>query len=99
MYELFMFNDRRSAPAFWLGTLAVVIGVLLHLPMFVMARSLHYRLAGMAMGAGMLFGTLCVIGGVAVPVLLGLGLITLYGRETRVRDLRVLEEASIQDRP
>jgi hypothetical protein len=48
MYELFMFADRRSAPAFWLGTLAVVIGVLLHLPMFVMARSMHYRLAGMA---------------------------------------------------
>ena len=68
MYELFMFNDRRSAPAFWLGTLAVVIGVLLHLPMFVMARSLHYRLAGMAMGAGMLFGMVCIIAGVAAAV-------------------------------
>lgn len=72
MNELFMFADRRSAPAFWLGTLAVVTGVLLHLPMFLMARSMHYRLAGMPMGAGMLFGMVCIIGGVAAAVY-GLG--------------------------
>ena len=56
MYELFMFADRRSAPAFWLGSAFVVMGVLLHLPMFLMARAMHYRLAGMPMGAGMLWG-------------------------------------------
>ncbi|MFZ0499617.1 MAG: MFS transporter [Steroidobacteraceae bacterium] len=68
MNELFMFADRRSAPAFWLGTLSVVIGVLLHLPMFVMARSMHYRLAGMPMGTGMLCGMACILGGLAAAV-------------------------------
>jgi putative MFS transporter len=65
MYELFMFADRRSAPAFWLGSLLVVIGVLLHVPMFLMAGSMHYRLAGMPMGAGMLWGMALIIGGAA----------------------------------
>ncbi|HET9105913.1 MAG TPA: MFS transporter [Steroidobacteraceae bacterium] len=65
MYSIFMFADRRSASAFWLGSLFVVIGVLLHLPMFLMARSMHYRLAGMPMGAGMLWGMVCIIGGIA----------------------------------
>jgi putative MFS transporter len=65
MYELFLFADRRSAPAFWLGSLFVVIGVLLHLPMFVMARAMHYRLAGMPMGTGMLWGMAFIVGGAA----------------------------------
>jgi len=45
-----MFADRRSTPAFWLESLFVVIGVLLRLPMFIMARSMDYHLAGMPMG-------------------------------------------------
>jgi MFS transporter, putative metabolite:H+ symporter len=65
MNALFMFADRRSPLAFWLGSLFVVIGVLLHIPMFVMARSMHYRLAGMPMGAGMLWGMAFIIGGAA----------------------------------
>lgn len=65
MYELFMFADRRSAPAFWLGSLLVVIGVLLHLPMFLMAGSMHYRLAEMPMGEGMRWGMAFIIGGAA----------------------------------
>jgi MFS transporter, putative metabolite:H+ symporter len=68
MNELFMFADRRSPAAFWLGSLLVVIGVLLHIPMFVMARSMHYQLAGMPMGAGMLWGMAFIIGGAAAAV-------------------------------
>lgn len=60
-----MFADRRSTAAFWLGSLFVVIGVGLHLPMFVMARSMHYQLAGMPMGTGMLCGMACIVGGAA----------------------------------
>lgn len=60
-----MFADRRSPVAFWLGSLFVVAGVLLHIPMFVMARPMHYRLAGMPMGAGMLWGMAFIIGGAA----------------------------------
>ena len=74
MYELFMFADRRSAPAFWLGCLFVVLGVLLHLPMFLMARAMHYRLAGMPMGGGMLFGMALIVGGAAAAA---------YGLQTK----------------
>jgi len=56
MYAFFMFADRKSAPAFWLGSLLVIAGVVLHLPMFLMARSMHYMLAGMPMDTGMLVG-------------------------------------------
>ena len=65
MYELFLFADRRSTPAFWLGCLLVVIGVVLHLPMFLMARDMHYRLAGMPMSAEMLWGMALILAGIA----------------------------------
>jgi putative MFS transporter len=66
--EWFMFADRRSSKAFWLGTLAVVIGVLLHLPAFIMARAMHYRMAGMPMGAPMLWGMACILTGIAAAI-------------------------------
>ena len=66
--SLFMFADRRSPAAFWLGTLLAVIGVLLHIPMFVMARSMHYQMAGMPMGTGMLCGMALIVGGIAAAL-------------------------------
>ncbi len=42
--------------AFWLGVAAVTLGVLLHLPMVWMGRHNGYRLVGMAMDDGMLWG-------------------------------------------
>ena len=60
-----MFDDRRSSVAFWLGSLLVIIGVLLHLPMFLMARDMHYMLAGMPMDKGMLLGMAFIVGGCA----------------------------------
>ncbi len=60
-----MFADRRSPSAFWLGSLAVVIGVLLHIPAFMMARAMHYRMAGMPMGTPMLCGMFCILTGAA----------------------------------
>jgi len=68
MNELFLFADRRSPAAFWLGALLAVIGALLHMPMFLMARSMHYRLAGMPMGAGMLTGMALILGGIAAAL-------------------------------
>lgn len=61
-----MFGDRRSAVAFWLGSAIVTIGVFLHMPMFLMARDMGYRLAGMPMGSGMLWGMALIVIGVAV---------------------------------
>lgn len=66
----FMFGDRRSAVAFWLGSAVVTIGVFLHMPMFLMARDMGYRLAGMPMGSSMLLGMALIA--------LGIG-ITAYG--------------------
>ena len=42
--------------AFWLGCALLVAGVLAHLPMFLMAAPMHYRLAGMPMDSTMLVG-------------------------------------------
>src|ERR1700744_324001 len=62
----FQFGDRRSASAFWLGSLIVAAGVGLHLPMFLMARDMGYMLAGMPMDTGMLVGMALIVGGTAL---------------------------------
>jgi putative MFS transporter len=65
-------SDRQAVWAFVLGCIAVTIGVIAHLPMFAMARSMHYRLAGMPMDGLMLVGmTLIVLG----TVVAGYGLL------------------------
>lgn len=64
--RLFSFSERRNVLAFWLGSAVVSVGVLLHLPMFWMARNTAFVLAGMPMDPAMLWGmALIVIGIVA----------------------------------
>ena len=46
--------------AFWTGTLAIVAGVMLHLPDFAGASDMHYHLAGMTMSAMMVVGMVLV---------------------------------------
>lgn len=58
--------DRSSLAAFILGCTAVTAGVLLHLPMFWMARDMGFRLAGMPMDPGMIFGMFLIVGGIAI---------------------------------
>ena len=41
------------AGAFWFGVVSVTAGVLLHLPMYLMGASTHYRLVGMPMNLSM----------------------------------------------
>ena len=59
-------KDRRAPWAFGAGVLGVVAGVLLHLPMFWMGRMNGFRLAGMPMDPGMVFGMFLIVGGVFV---------------------------------
>ena len=59
-------SDRRGLWAFILGVTGVTAGVLLHLPMFLMGRTTHYRLYGMPMGNDMLAGMGLIILGVAI---------------------------------
>lgn len=58
--------DRRHLWAFWLGCAIATAGVALHLPMFLMARDMGYRLAGMPMDAGMLAGMGLIVIGIVV---------------------------------
>jgi putative MFS transporter len=68
----FMFGDRRSAAAFWFGSLVVAVGVGLHLPMFLMAGEMGYMMAGMPMDTGMLAGMALIVAG---TLLAGFGLL------------------------
>jgi putative MFS transporter len=61
-----IFDKRRSVLAFWLGCAAVVVGVLTHVPMFLMGRENHYVLAGMPMGATMISGMVAIVAGIAL---------------------------------
>src|SRR5262252_5692277 len=45
--KLSLFAGRQKSLAFWAGSTMVVTGVILHLPMFWMGRTTHFRLAGM----------------------------------------------------
>jgi len=61
-----VFDGRRGVWAFALGCVAVVIGVLLHVPMFLMGANMGFKLAGMPMDPGMIFGMFAIIGGVFI---------------------------------
>lgn len=52
--------------AFWSGTFAIVAGVCLHLPMFLHAASMGYRMAGMPMDIPMTLGMALIIVGTIV---------------------------------
>jgi len=58
-------HDRRGLWAFTLGVIAVTAGVVMHIPMFMMGKSMGFRLAGMPMGADMYWGMALILGGVA----------------------------------
>ncbi len=76
-------DKRRSAYAFWLGNALVVLGVALHLPMFLMARPAQYVLAGMPMDAGMYWGMAAIIAGIGCAA---------YGLLPRTRPADTLDE-------
>jgi len=59
-------SDRRGIWAFALGVAAVTAGVLMHVPMFMMGRTMNFMLAGMPMGWDMVFGMFLIVGGCLV---------------------------------
>lgn len=65
--------------AFWLGCVAITIGVLAHLPMFIHASHMNYRMVGMSMAPGMMAGMFLIPVGLALA---------LYGLMPRVDQLR-----------
>jgi putative MFS transporter len=71
----------HSPIAFWIGTLAIVAGVLAHVPMFVCASHMGYQMAGMEMDASMLAGMALIPAGL---------LLAAWGLLPRVHRLRSL---------
>ncbi|MBF6331916.1 MFS transporter [Nocardia transvalensis] len=59
-------ESHRHPLAFRLGLVLTVAGAALHVPMFLHARDMHYRLAGMAMTQEMLLGMLLLLAGVGL---------------------------------
>ena len=66
MIDARVFHGRQGVWAFSLGCLAVTIGVLLHIPMYLMGRDMGYHLAGMPMGNDMLFGMFLIVAGIGI---------------------------------
>ncbi|HUZ57829.1 MAG TPA: MFS transporter [Hanamia sp.] len=58
----------RNKSAFWIGFLAVTIGVGLQLPMYINARNMGYRLVGMPMSTSMNIGMILVVLGLFVTL-------------------------------
>lgn len=75
--------------AFWLGCVVVAVGVVLHLPMYIMAAPMHFHMAGMPMGTEMLFGMALIPAGV---------LLAAYGLMPRLKPMRMSthDDAEVQ---
>jgi putative MFS transporter len=82
--------------AFWLGVALVTVGVVAHLPMYVMGRDMGYRLAGMPMGLGMQLGMVAILVGLAVSLygLLPKGATSTAERASRIR-VSALDDAPL----
>jgi putative MFS transporter len=89
--------DFPHPAAFWFGTVATTVGVVLHLPMYLGARDMGYRLVGMPMDAPMMIGMALIIVGLIVS-LYGLyprAAAATAGRVAQIR-VRALDEAPIR---
>jgi MFS transporter, putative metabolite:H+ symporter len=74
-----VFRDRQDVWAFALGCTAVTVGVVLHIPMYWMARDTGFHLAGMPMDPGMVGGMFLIVAGIIVSAY---GLLPASGRMT-----------------
>ena len=54
--------------AFWFGTAATTVGVILHLPMYLGAHDMGYRLVGMPIVVAMMFGMALIFAGLVGSV-------------------------------
>lgn len=64
MYSSGRENGRRMG-VFWIGAIAVTIGVVLHFPMYIEAHDMGYHMAGMEMDALMNAGMILIVAGIA----------------------------------
>jgi putative MFS transporter len=85
--------------AFWTGVVAVVAGVILHLPMYVEARDMGFRLAGMPLDVSMIAGMVLIVTGLAATFY---GVIPRDHADIRASDVHIrvkaLDEVPISKR-
>jgi putative MFS transporter len=85
--------------AFWTGVVAVIAGVILHLPMYVEARDMGFRLAGMPLDVSMIVGMVLIVTGLAATFY---GLVPRDHAELRASDVHIrvkaLDEVPISKR-
>jgi putative MFS transporter len=81
--------------AFWAGVVAVSSGVVLHLPMYVGARDMHYQLSGMPMNVSMRIGMALILAGLALAVY---GLIP-RGRAEVAEQVRRIKVQALDETP
>lgn len=54
--------------AFWFGVVAVTLGVIAHLPMYLMGKDMNYRLVGMPIDMPMMLGMVVIVVGLAASL-------------------------------
>jgi MFS transporter, putative metabolite:H+ symporter len=59
-------SERAHPGLFWFGALAVMVGVLLHLPMYLRSAAMNFHVAGMPVDWEMLLGMTLIIGGTVI---------------------------------
>lgn len=85
---------QRHTRSFWFGLALTTIGTVLHLPMYLQAREMHYHMAGMAMDGNMIAGMVLIVVGLALTTY---GLVPTGSNPDRVARLRVraLDEVGV----
>jgi putative MFS transporter len=83
--------------AFWSGTVAVILGVLAHVPDFVAAGDMHYMLNGMRMSPLMIGGMLLIVVGFVLATwgLLPAPVSAEARRAASRYDVRVIDDAAL----
>jgi MFS transporter, putative metabolite:H+ symporter len=86
--------DRGTAyghpGVFWAGVVAVIAGVILHLPMYVEARDMGFRLVGMPLDVSMITGMVLIVAGLAATFW---GLIPRDDPEARASNVHIRVKA------
>lgn len=86
-----LFTSQRHAISFWVGCLAVTVGVLLHVPIFLRGIPTHFVLAGMPVTPDMKIGMWMIVVG---------AMVTAYGLMPRRKSEVIYEEiAPPEDAP
>lgn len=79
---------------FWIGSVAVTVGVVLHLPMYYEARFMAYHMAGMPLDLWMIIGMICIVAGFAM---------TLFGllpkEQTNREQMQHVHVRALDDQP